>query len=74
MHIEKIIEDVGKYHYVGCGDKKCKIMSSSDSKSEAKTYFFTRSNLYGNKSDIADLIMKQEMGQLETGLMEANIL
>jgi hypothetical protein len=36
MDIEKIIEDVGKYHYVGCGDKKCKIMASSDSKSEAK--------------------------------------
>jgi hypothetical protein len=40
MDIEKIIEDVGKYHYVGCGDKKCKIMASSYSKSEAKDNAF----------------------------------
>jgi hypothetical protein len=40
MDIEKIIEEIGKYHYVGCGDKKCKIIASSDSKSEAKKETF----------------------------------
>lgn len=36
MDIENIIEDVKKYHYIGCGDKKCKIMGSSNDKKEAK--------------------------------------
>jgi len=40
MNIENIIDDVKKYHYVGCGNKKCKIISSSNSKSEAKNNTF----------------------------------
>ncbi len=40
MDIEKIIYNIGKYHYVGCGDKKCKIMATSDSKSDAKNDAF----------------------------------
>ena len=33
---EKIINDTEKYHYVGCGSENCKIISSSNSKDEAK--------------------------------------
>jgi hypothetical protein len=40
MDINKILDDIEKYHYVGCGDKKCKIISSSDSKTEAKDIAF----------------------------------
>jgi hypothetical protein len=36
MDITKILDKIEKYHFIGCGIKKCKIISSSDTKSEAK--------------------------------------
>ena len=36
MDISKILGKIEKYHYIGCGKKKCKIIGSSDKKSEAK--------------------------------------
>ena len=35
MNIDKIIDGIEKYHYVGCGNKKCKFISSSNSKTDA---------------------------------------
>ena len=36
MDIKKIIDNIEKYHYLGCGSENCKIISSSDSRSDAK--------------------------------------
>lgn len=36
MDITNILNKIEKYHYIGCGIKKCEIISSSDKKSEAK--------------------------------------
>jgi len=34
--IKEIIEEANKYHYVGCGTKKCKFLVSSNDKTYAK--------------------------------------
>jgi hypothetical protein len=36
MDINKIIDNIEKYHYLGCGNVNCRIIGSSDSKSDAK--------------------------------------
>jgi hypothetical protein len=36
MNTEKILNNIEKYHYLGCGSENCKIISSSNSRSEAK--------------------------------------
>ena len=36
MNIDDILDNIQKYHYIGCGKKTCKIISSSDDKNEAK--------------------------------------
>jgi hypothetical protein len=34
--INDIVKKIKKYHYLGCGTKKCKFLASSNNKSEAK--------------------------------------
>jgi len=36
MNISEIINDVNKYHYVGCGKKSCKLLASSNNQLDAK--------------------------------------
>lgn len=36
MDIDDILNDIQKYHYIGCGKKTCRLISSSNDKAEAK--------------------------------------
>lgn len=36
MDIDDVLEAAQKYHYIGCGKRNCKLLSSSDSKTKAK--------------------------------------
>lgn len=55
MDIDNILNDIQKYHYIGCGKKTCKVISSSDDKTEAKNK--TVKFLKPHESDIIDSII-----------------
>ena len=55
MNIGDLLDDIQKYHYVGCGKKKCKLISSSNNKTEAtnKAIKF----LKPHESDVIDSVI-----------------
>lgn len=55
MDIGGILDNTYKYHYVGCGKKKCKLLASSDNKTEAKKK--TIAILKPYESEIVDSII-----------------